>query len=369
VDGRPASRQADRAWHTTDPTPGAANAAGTAAPACPDAPDAGPAPDAAGASDAGLAPGSDYGDGCGCRSSGTNAAGTAALLLLLGRQDPHAILREVEWPTLFFFVGLFIVVGGVEEVGILEDVGEWIADVTDGSPTGAAFLILWVSTLLSGIVDNIPYTAAMIPVVREIEDGSGSGAQSDVLWWALALGAGLGGNLTVIAASANVLVANLAERGGERIPFWEFFRYGALVTVGSTLVSTLYLGGWQIPWALEEQPVLRTALQFGTFFLKSYFWVLVAVWLRWTLPRIRVDQMMSMCWKYLVPLALVNLLATATWMVVFPEGTPRVTRALCALVGVMMLLFAWRVVFHVRRAGLLRGELSFNPLATARSPR
>jgi Na+/H+ antiporter NhaD/arsenite permease-like protein len=165
----------------------------------------------------------------------------AALLLLLSRQDPHAVLREVEWPTLFFFVGLFIVVGGVEEVGILEDVGEWIADVTDGSPTGAAFLILWVSALLSGIVDNIPYTAAMIPVVREIEGGSGSGGQSDVLWWALALGAGLGGNLTVIAASANVLVANLAERGGERIPFWEFFRYGALVTLGTTLVSTLYL--------------------------------------------------------------------------------------------------------------------------------
>ena len=81
----------------------------------------------------------------------------------------------------------------------------------------------------------------MIPVVREINSGSTGEGESDVLWWALALGADLGGNLTVIAASANVLVANLAERGGEKIPFWEFFRYGALVTVGTTAVATLYL--------------------------------------------------------------------------------------------------------------------------------
>jgi len=165
----------------------------------------------------------------------------AALLMVVTRQDPADVLRDVEWPTLFFFVGLFVVVGGVEEVGILEDVGERIASWTEGSRTAAALLVLWASVLLSGIVDNIPYTAAMIPVVREMELGLGGGGDAEVLWWALALGAGLGGNLTVIAASANVLVANLAERGGERIPFWEFFRYGALVTVGTTAVATGYL--------------------------------------------------------------------------------------------------------------------------------
>ena len=165
----------------------------------------------------------------------------ASLLLLLTRQDPHEVLRDVEWPTLFFFIGLFIVVGGVEKVGILEDVGQRIADATAGSEAAAAILILWVSAILSGIVDNIPYTAAMIPVVQEIDSGFGEEGRSDVLWWSLALGADLGGNLTIIAASANVLVANLAERGGEKIPFWEFFRYGAPITIATTAVATVYL--------------------------------------------------------------------------------------------------------------------------------
>ena len=162
------------------------------------------------------------------------------MLLVLGRQSPHEVLREVEWSTLFFFVGLFIVVGGVEKVGILEDVGQGIGDLTEGSPTAATLLILWASALLSGIVDNIPYTAAMIPVVQEVDQELGS-PDNHSLWWALAFGAGLGGNLTIIAASANVLVANLAERAGQRIPFWEFFRYGALVTAFSVGAATLYI--------------------------------------------------------------------------------------------------------------------------------
>ena len=96
--------------------------------------------------------------------------------------------------------------------------------------------------VLSGIVDNIPYTTAMIPVVRELGAGvGGNGGPGDVLWWALALGACLGGNLTIVAASANVLVANLAERGGQRIRFWEFFRYGSLVTFLSMVVGSVYL--------------------------------------------------------------------------------------------------------------------------------
>jgi Na+/H+ antiporter NhaD/arsenite permease-like protein len=166
----------------------------------------------------------------------------AAAILVVSRQHPHEILREVEWSTLFFFVGLFIVVGGMEAVGILEDIGKAIADLTAGSTAAATMLILWFSAFASGIVDNIPYTTTMLPVVDEVGRSLDSGKGTpNVLWWSLALGADLGGNLTVIAASANVLVANLAERGGQKIPFWEFFRYGALVTLLSVLVSSLYL--------------------------------------------------------------------------------------------------------------------------------
>lgn len=165
----------------------------------------------------------------------------AAALLVVTREEPHGILQEVEWSTLFFFVGLFVVVGGVDKVGILEDLGKRASDITDGSRAAATMLVLWMSAVLSGIVDNIPYTTTMIPVVEEINQSLGGGHGNDSLWWALALGADLGGNLTVIAASANVIVANLAERGGQRIPFWQFFRYGALVTAASVGLATLYL--------------------------------------------------------------------------------------------------------------------------------
>jgi len=163
----------------------------------------------------------------------------AAALLVLSRESPHDVLREVEWSTLVFFIGLFIVVGGVEQVGLLSDFGEKMADIAGGNDTAAAMLILWPSALLSSIVNQIPYTTAMIPVVREMNaDGGQSG---NVLWWSLSLGACMGANLTLVAAAANVLVANLAERGGQRIRFWEFFRYGSLVTLLAMVVSSLYL--------------------------------------------------------------------------------------------------------------------------------
>lgn len=166
----------------------------------------------------------------------------AAALLVVTRQDPHDILRDVEWSTLFFFIGLFMVVGGVEKVGLLEDIGEGVADLTAGNRVAATILILWQSALLSSIINQIPYTATMIPIVRELAPSLGSSGGSDsVLWWSLALGTGLGANLTIIAAAANVFVANLAGQAGQRIPFWLFFRYGAVVTAGSMVLSTLYL--------------------------------------------------------------------------------------------------------------------------------
>jgi Na+/H+ antiporter NhaD/arsenite permease-like protein len=168
----------------------------------------------------------------------TIALAGAALLLLVTREDPHETLREVEWSTILFFVGLFVMVGGLESVGVLEDVAQSVADLAGGSETTTALLILWLSGGLSGIVDNIPYTTATIPVIMELNRELEAG---DTLWWALAMGADLGGNLTIIGASANVLIANLSARGGQPISFWEFFRYGSGVTLLSLLLSSGYL--------------------------------------------------------------------------------------------------------------------------------
>jgi len=168
-------------------------------------------------------------------------------------------------------------------------------------------------------------------------------------------------------AESELVAGFVTEYSGARYLFFFLVEWGNLYVISAILV-TLFLGGWQIPWALPEHPVLRTVLQFACFFLKSYFWVFVAIWLRWTLPRIRVDQMMIMCWKYLVPIAFVNLLGTAAWMVAFPAGVPAVRMALFALGLAGLAVFGWRVIYHLRRAGLTRAELSFNPLSTARVP-
>jgi NADH-quinone oxidoreductase subunit H len=169
-------------------------------------------------------------------------------------------------------------------------------------------------------------------------------------------------------AESELVMGFATEYSGMRNLLFFMAEWGNLYVIGA-IVTTLFLGGWRLPSVLESQPALLVIpLQFGLFFLKSYFWVFVAIWLRWTLPRIRVDQMMVMCWKYLVPLAFVNLLGTAVWMVVFPQGVPAMRVALCALAALLLGVFAWRVVYHLRRAGLRRDELSFNPLSGVRVP-
>jgi Na+/H+ antiporter NhaD/arsenite permease-like protein len=162
----------------------------------------------------------------------------ATVLMLVGPIDPHDALRDVEWNTLFFFVGLFMLVEAVVDVGIVEGIATALADAVGGDLTVASMAILWFSAIASAIVDNIPYTATAIPIVQGLID---SGMGGDVLWWSLALGACVGGNLTIVGASANVVVANIAAREGHPIRFWEFLRYGAAVTVMSLLVSTAYL--------------------------------------------------------------------------------------------------------------------------------
>ena len=162
----------------------------------------------------------------------------AIVMMLVAREDPHDVLREVEWPTLFFFIGLFMLIAGVLEIGLLEAVAEAITELTNGALASTSILLLWLSAVLSGVVDNIPYTATMLPVVGQL---AGSGHERDALWWSLAIGADLGGNATLIGASANVILAAMADREGHPIRFVTFLRYGLPVTFGSILISTAYV--------------------------------------------------------------------------------------------------------------------------------
>jgi len=162
----------------------------------------------------------------------------ATVLMIVGPLDPHEALRDIEWSTLFFFVGLFMLVEAVVHVGIVGGVADALANVTGGRLDLATIGLLWFSALASAVVDNIPYTATAIPVVERLIE---SGLRADPLWWSLALGACLGGNLTIVGASANIVVANLAARDGHPITFMQFFRYGSVVVVASLAISTAYL--------------------------------------------------------------------------------------------------------------------------------
>jgi Na+/H+ antiporter NhaD/arsenite permease-like protein len=170
---------------------------------------------------------------------GTVALAGAALLLLLSRLEPHDVLRDVEWTTLFFFIGLFIMVGGLIEVGVIDLIAVQIGDLTGGALVPTSFLILWLSAGLSAIIDNIPYTATMIPVVEQLV--ASQGHDTDVFWWALAIGADFGGNATIIAASANVTLASLSEREGHPIRFGTFVRYGLPVTLVTIGIASVYI--------------------------------------------------------------------------------------------------------------------------------
>jgi Na+/H+ antiporter NhaD/arsenite permease-like protein len=162
----------------------------------------------------------------------------AAVLLLISRLEVEEVLREIEWPTLFFFVGLFMLVEAVVQVGIIDALAASLIDLTGGDPTVTAVGLLWLSGIASGIVDNIPYTATMIPVVNQLGQ---SGLPIEPLWWSLALGACLGGNATIVGASANVVVANMAGRAGHAISFRAFLPYGILVSAVSLVMSSVYL--------------------------------------------------------------------------------------------------------------------------------
>ena len=161
----------------------------------------------------------------------------ATLLMLWSKTDPHYALRDIEWTTLFFFFGLFIMVEAVVEVGLIEIVADAALRLTGGNLQLTSLLLIWFSAIASGIVDNIPYTATMIPIVQNL----GQVMSIDPLWWSLALGACLGGNLTIVGAAANVVVVSLAEKSGHPISFKKFFKYGSVVTVMSLVIASGYV--------------------------------------------------------------------------------------------------------------------------------
>ncbi len=162
----------------------------------------------------------------------------ASVLLLF--EKPTDILRDVEWNTIFFFIGLFIIIGGVEASGGIRLMAEWILKVTQGSQEAASMLILWASGIISGVIDNIPYTATMAPMLSVIEKSMGA-AYTLPLWWCLSLGACLGGNLTIIGAAANVIVSENAAAEGHPIAFMRFIKYGFAVVAISLAVCTAYV--------------------------------------------------------------------------------------------------------------------------------
>ena len=162
----------------------------------------------------------------------------AAVLLLVARLDPEELIREVDWSTLLFFVGLFVLVEGLVATGVIAALGTGLAEITGGNQVVTTVGLLWVSGIASAFVDNIPYTATMIPIVQQLGT---SGLATEPLWWALALGACLGGNATIIGASANVVAANAVARAGHPISFAQFLRIGGMVALLSLLVSSAYL--------------------------------------------------------------------------------------------------------------------------------
>lgn len=164
---------------------------------------------------------------------------TGASVLLLFEKPKH-VFREIEWNTIFFFIGLFIIIGGLEASGGISVMARRLLDLTQGSQHATAMIILWASGLISGVVDNIPYTVTMVPMLSQIQSVMGV-EYTHPLWWCLSLGACLGGNFTIIGAAANVIVSETANSSGHNISFLRFMKYGVVISLVSLILSSFYI--------------------------------------------------------------------------------------------------------------------------------
>lgn len=171
--------------------------------------------------------------------SATIAIAGSAILLAISKVKPDEILQETEWGTIFFFIGLFIMTGVLEDVGIMEVLAQKTLSVTKGHLVMTGIFVLWISAFASAFIDNIPFVATMIPLIKAM--GTMGGMDVAPLWWALSLGACLGGNGTMIGASANLVVIGIAEKSGYKISFKDYFKLGFPVMIVSIIICTAYL--------------------------------------------------------------------------------------------------------------------------------
>ncbi|MDX6739320.1 ArsB/NhaD family transporter [Actinocorallia sp. A-T 12471] len=163
----------------------------------------------------------------------------AGVMLLVSKTDINDVLAEVEWPTLVFFMGLFAMVAGLVHTGVIASIGEWISATFADDTFLAASVLLWGSAVFGAFFDNIPYVATVAPIVEQMV--AATPGDGEMLWWAFALGADFGGNGTAVAASANVVAIGIAARTGHKISFWQFTKYGLLVTVLTTAMAWAYV--------------------------------------------------------------------------------------------------------------------------------
>ncbi|MEE1312213.1 MAG: ArsB/NhaD family transporter [Lachnospiraceae bacterium] len=166
------------------------------------------------------------------------ALSAACIMLLIGKQDPEEIFSSVEWSTILFFIGLFVVVGGLEKVGIIDSLAKGLIGLTGGNLVITMMAILWIAAIVSAFLDNIPFVATLIPMILTIGE---TGMDITPLWWALSLGACLGGNGTLIGASANVVLSGISNKAGHKITFASYFKVGFPMMILSIIACSIYL--------------------------------------------------------------------------------------------------------------------------------